>query len=75
MPRISAVFNGGRKTKMFSVHDGVAEAILAERLRTTPDEAFTLLRRYTRDCNYPLTQLAADVSRGGGGQRLIWRER
>jgi GAF domain-containing protein len=41
-----------------------AKGILAERLRTTPDDAFTLLRRYARDRNYPLTQLASDVIRG-----------
>jgi AmiR/NasT family two-component response regulator len=37
---------------------------LAERLRTSPDEAFVLLRRYARDHNHPLTQLAGDVIRG-----------
>ena len=36
----------------------------AERLRGTPDEAFVLLRRYARDHNYPLTELAGDVIRG-----------
>ena len=41
-----------------------AKGILAERLRTTPAEAFSVLRRYSRDRNYPLTQLAADVIRG-----------
>jgi AmiR/NasT family two-component response regulator len=41
-----------------------AKGILAERLRATPDEAFTLLRRYARDHNHPLTQLAADIIRG-----------
>jgi ANTAR domain/GAF domain len=43
---------------------GQAKGILAERLRTTPDEAFILLRRYARDRNYRLTQLAGDVIRG-----------
>ena len=41
-----------------------AKGILAERLQVTPDEAFVLLRRYARDRNYPLTQLAGDVIRG-----------
>ena len=41
-----------------------AKGVLAERLRTTPAEAFSVLRRYARDHNYPLTQLAADVIRG-----------
>ncbi|MGO9161060.1 MAG: GAF and ANTAR domain-containing protein [Streptosporangiaceae bacterium] len=41
-----------------------AKGILAERLRTTPDEAFLMLRRYSRDHNHPLTQLAGDVIRG-----------
>jgi GAF domain-containing protein len=41
-----------------------AKGILAERLRTTPDEAFILLRRHARDRNHPLTQLAGDVIRG-----------
>jgi transcriptional regulator with GAF, ATPase, and Fis domain len=41
-----------------------AKGILAERLRTSPDEAFVILRRYARDRNYPLTELAADVIRG-----------
>ena len=41
-----------------------AKGILAERLRTTPDEAFSVLRRYARSHNYPLTRLAADVIRG-----------
>ena len=41
-----------------------AKGILAERLRTTPDEAFIILRRYARDHNHPLTQLAGDVIRG-----------
>ena len=41
-----------------------AKGVLAERLEMTPDEAFTLLRRYARDHNYPLTQLADDVIRG-----------
>ncbi len=41
-----------------------AKGILAERLRTTPDEAFIVLRRYARGHNYPLTQLAGDVIHG-----------
>ena len=41
-----------------------AKGILAERLRVTPDEAFVLLRRYARDHNHPLTQLAGDVIGG-----------
>jgi transcriptional regulator with GAF, ATPase, and Fis domain len=38
-----------------------AKGILAERLQTTPDEAFMILRRYARDHNRPLTELAGDV--------------
>ena len=41
-----------------------AKGILAERLGVTPDEAFVLLRRYARERNYPLTELAGDVIRG-----------
>jgi GAF domain-containing protein len=41
-----------------------AKGIVAERLRVTPDEAFLVLRRYARDHNHPLTQLAGDVIRG-----------
>jgi GAF domain-containing protein len=41
-----------------------AKGILAERLQMTPDEAFVLLRRYARDHNHPLTQLAGDVVSG-----------
>jgi GAF domain-containing protein len=41
-----------------------AKGILAERLQTSPDEAFLLLRRYARDHNQALTELAADVIRG-----------
>jgi GAF domain-containing protein len=41
-----------------------AKGILAERIRTTPDDAFVILRRYARDHNHPLTQLADDVIRG-----------
>jgi hypothetical protein len=41
-----------------------AKGILAERLRVTPDQAFIVLRAYSRTNNYPLTQLAADVIRG-----------
>jgi RNA polymerase sigma-70 factor, ECF subfamily len=41
-----------------------AKGILAERLRTTPDEAYVLMRRYARDHNHPLTHLAGDIARG-----------
>jgi transcriptional regulator with GAF, ATPase, and Fis domain len=41
-----------------------AKGILAERLKVTPDAAFMLLRRYARDHNHPLTELAGDVIRG-----------
>jgi transcriptional regulator with GAF, ATPase, and Fis domain len=41
-----------------------AKGILAERLQTSPDEAFLLLRRYARNHNQALTQLAGDVIRG-----------
>ena len=41
-----------------------AKGVLAERLRVTPDEAFAILRRYARDHNHPLTELAVDVIRG-----------
>jgi GAF domain-containing protein len=41
-----------------------AKGVLAERLRVSPDEAFVLLRRYARDHNHPLTDLAGDVIRG-----------
>jgi hypothetical protein len=41
-----------------------AKGILAERLQTTPDEAFLQLRRYARNHNQPLTALAGDVIRG-----------
>jgi transcriptional regulator with GAF, ATPase, and Fis domain len=41
-----------------------AKGILAERLQTTPDQAFLLLRGYARNHNRPLTQLAADVVAG-----------
>jgi GAF domain-containing protein len=44
-----------------------AKGILAERLEMTPDEAFVMLRRYARNHNHPLTQLAADVIRGTAG--------
>jgi GAF domain-containing protein len=44
-----------------------AKGILAERLRTTPDEAFLILRRYARDHNRPLTKLASDVIHGTAG--------
>ena len=41
-----------------------AKGILAERLQATTDDAFIILRRYARDHNRPLTQLAADVIDG-----------
>ena len=41
-----------------------AKGVLAERHRTTPDEAFLMLRRYARNHNHPLTTLAADVIDG-----------
>jgi GAF domain-containing protein len=41
-----------------------AKGILAERLEMTPDEAFILLRNFSRSHNYGLTQLAGDVIRG-----------
>ena len=41
-----------------------AKGILAERLQTSPDEAFLLLRRYARNHNQALTELAGDVIAG-----------
>jgi GAF domain-containing protein len=41
-----------------------AKGILAERMRVTPDQAFIVLRAYSRNNNRPLTQLAADVISG-----------
>ena len=41
-----------------------AKGILAEPMRVTPDQAFIVLRAYSRNHNYPLTQLAADVISG-----------
>src|SRR3984885_6010549 len=41
-----------------------AKGILAARLQTSPDQAFLLLRRYARDHNQALTELAGDVIRG-----------
>jgi GAF domain-containing protein len=41
-----------------------AKGILAERMRVTPDQAFIVLRAYSRTHNYPLTQLAGDVISG-----------
>jgi GAF domain-containing protein len=41
-----------------------AKGILAERMRVTPDQAFVVLRAYSRNHNYPLTRLAADVISG-----------
>jgi AmiR/NasT family two-component response regulator len=48
-----------------------AKGILAERLQATTDDAFIILRRYARDHNRPLTQLAADVI---GGTASILRD-
>jgi GAF domain-containing protein len=44
-----------------------AKGILAERLRVTPDQAFLILRDYSRSNNRPLTQLAGDVITGTAG--------
>jgi AmiR/NasT family two-component response regulator len=41
-----------------------AKGILAERMRVTPDQAFIVLRAYSRTNNFPLTRLAADVISG-----------
>ncbi|MDQ2873524.1 MAG: ANTAR domain-containing protein [Actinomycetota bacterium] len=41
-----------------------AKGIVAERLQVTPDETVLLLRRFARDRNYRLTELAGDVIRG-----------
>jgi transcriptional regulator with GAF, ATPase, and Fis domain len=41
-----------------------AKGILAERMRVTPDQAFIVLRAYSRTNNHPLTQLAGDVISG-----------
>jgi transcriptional regulator with GAF, ATPase, and Fis domain len=41
-----------------------AKGILAERMRVTPDQAFIVLRAYSRNHNHPLTQLAHDVISG-----------
>lgn len=58
-----------------------AKGILAERLQTTPDEAFVLLRHYARDHNRPLTGLVgdviqgtADITRGGSRAQKLSRE-
>jgi len=52
-----------------------AKGILAERLQTSPDQAFIMLRRYARDHNHPLTSLVgdvidgtADIAPGSGGR-------
>lgn len=50
-----------------------AKGVLAERLQVTPDVAFVMLRRYAREHNRSLTELADDVIRGaaripGAGQ-------
>jgi transcriptional regulator with GAF, ATPase, and Fis domain len=44
-----------------------AKGILAERLRVTPDQAFLMLRDYSRNNNHPLTLLAGDVISGTSG--------
>jgi transcriptional regulator with GAF, ATPase, and Fis domain len=44
-----------------------AKGILAERLQITPDQAFILLRDYSRNNNHPLTELAGDVISGTAG--------
>jgi GAF domain-containing protein len=41
-----------------------AKGILAERMGVTPDQAFIVLRAYSRNNNHPLTQLAGDVISG-----------
>jgi transcriptional regulator with GAF, ATPase, and Fis domain len=41
-----------------------AKGILAERMRVTPDQAFIVLRAYSRNHNQALTRLAADVVSG-----------
>ena len=41
-----------------------AKGILAERLRITPDQAFAVLRQFSRNHNRPLTALAGDVING-----------
>lgn len=41
-----------------------AKGILAERHGVTPDQAFLMLRRYTRNHNRPLTALARDIING-----------
>ncbi len=41
-----------------------AKGILAERMRVTPDQAFIVLRAYSRNNSYPLTLLAGDVISG-----------
>jgi GAF domain-containing protein len=41
-----------------------AKGILAERMRVTPDQAFIVLRAYSRNHNHPLTRLATDVISG-----------
>jgi GAF domain-containing protein len=44
-----------------------AKGVLAERLQVTPDQAFIMLRAYSRNNGYPLTQLAGDVISGTAG--------
>lgn len=44
-----------------------AKGIIAERLQVTPDQAFVMLRAYSRNNNHPLTQLAGEVIRGTAG--------
>jgi len=41
-----------------------AKGILAERMRVTPDQAFIVLRAYSRNHNHALTRLAADIVSG-----------
>jgi GAF domain-containing protein len=41
-----------------------AKGVLSERLKVTPDQAFLVLRQYSRNNNRPLTQLASDVISG-----------
>ena len=44
-----------------------AKGIVAERLHVTPDQAFIMLRAYSRNNNHPLTQVAGDVISGTSG--------
>jgi hypothetical protein len=49
-----------------------AKGVLAERMQVSPDQAFIVLRAYSRSNNCPLTQLAADVI-GGTAELLAGR--